>query len=70
VCADNDPQKIEPLIAELQEQFKVLYNAPVQLMTIRNYNPEIVARLSENKVVLIEQRSRNTHQMVMKSVQL
>jgi hypothetical protein len=36
-------------------------------MTIRNYNPEIVARLSENKVVLIEQRSRNTHQMVMKS---
>lgn len=70
VCTDNDPQKIEPLIAELQEQFKVLYNAPVQLMTIRNYNPEIVARLSENKVVLIEQRSRNTHQMVMKSLQV
>jgi aspartate kinase len=67
VCTDNDPQKIEWVMAELQQHYKVLYNAPVQLMTIRNYNPEIIARLSENKVVLIEQRSRNTHQMVMKS---
>ncbi len=67
VCTDNDPQKIEPLLADLQQQFKVLYNTGVQLMTIRNYDPETVARLSENKLILIEQRSRNTHQMVMKS---
>lgn len=67
VCTDNDPQKVEPLLADLQQQFKVLYNTGVQLMTIRNYDPETVARLSENKLILIEQRSRNTHQMVMKS---
>lgn len=67
VCTDNDPQKIEPLMADLQQHFKVLYNTGVQLMTIRNYDPETVARLSENKIILIEQRSRNTHQMVMKS---
>jgi aspartate kinase len=67
VCTDNDPQKIEPLIADLQQHFKTLYNSGVQLMTIRNYDPETVARLSENKVILIEQRSRHTHQMVMKS---
>ena len=67
VCTDNDVQKIEPLINDLQQQFKVLYNAPVQLMTIRNYNQETIAKLSENKVILIEQRSRHTHQMVMKS---
>jgi len=66
VCTDDDNNKIEPLIGELQQQFKVLYNKNVQLMTIRNYNNDIIAKLSENKIVLIEQRSRNTHQMVMK----
>lgn len=66
VCTDNDPRKIEPLLQDLRQHFKVLYNTGVQLMTIRNYNPETVARLSENKVILIEQRSRHTHQMVMK----
>jgi len=66
VCTDNDVQKIEPLIAELHQQFKVLYNTGVQLMTIRNYDLETVAKLSEKKLILIEQRSRNTHQMVLK----
>lgn len=66
VCMDYDTYKIEPLLADLQEHFKVLYNKDVQLMTIRNYDNDIVAKLSENKIVLIEQRSRNTHQIVMK----
>jgi aspartate kinase len=67
VCADNDSYRIDPLLEELHRQFKVLYNADVQLMTIRNYDQDTVSRLSENKVVLLEQRSRNTHQMVMKA---
>lgn len=67
VCVDDDDFKIKPLIAELQDQFKVLYNQNVQLMTIRNYDNDIVNKLSENKVVLMEQKSRNTHQMVIKS---
>ncbi len=67
VCVDEDDFKIKPLIEELQFQFKVLYNQNVQLMTIRNYDNDIVNKLSENKVVLMEQKSRNTHQMVIKS---
>ena len=67
VCTDNDVQKIEPLINDLQQQFKVLYNTNVQLMTIRNYDQETISKLSENKLILIEQRSRHTHQMVMKN---
>ncbi|MGZ4089334.1 MAG: aspartate kinase [Bacteroidia bacterium] len=66
VCTDYDEQKIEPLIKDLQEHFKVLYNNDVQLMTIRNYDNDIISKLSENKIVLLEQRSRNTMQMVMK----
>lgn len=66
VCVDNDDFKMKPLMTELQDQFKVLYNQNVQLMTVRNYDSEIVNKLSENKVVLMEQKSRNTHQMVIK----
>jgi aspartate kinase len=68
VCTDNEKHKIENLINDLQIQFKILYNEPVQLMTIRNYNNDIIAKLSEDKLILIEQRSRNTHQMVMKEL--
>lgn len=67
VCTDNDVQKIEPLINDLQQHFKVLYNAPVQLMTIRNYDQETISKLSADKLILMEQRSRNTLQMVMKA---
>jgi len=66
VCLDDDSHKIEPLLNDLQQHFKVLYNKNVQLMTIRNYDQETIAKLSENKIIIIEQRSRNTHQMVMK----
>ncbi len=69
-CIDNDSQKIEPLVIELQEQFKVLYNTDVQLMTIRNYNQGIIEKLSANKLILIEQRSRNTLQMVIKDSEI
>lgn len=68
VCTDYDVQKTEPLVRDLQQQFKVLYNTDVQLMTIRNYDQETVAKLSENKLILIEQRSRHTYQMVIKDV--
>jgi aspartate kinase len=67
VCVDDDEFKIKPLIEELQIQFKVLYNKNVELMTIRNYDSDIVNKLAANKVVLMEQKSRNTHQMVIRS---
>ncbi len=66
VCVDDDKQKMENLLNELQNQFQVLYNSNVQLMTIRNYNQKIIEQLSENKIILLEQRSRHTCQLVMK----
>lgn len=67
ICVDDDELKIKGLMEELMNQFRVLYNRDVQLMTIRNYDNETVAKLSENKIILMEQRSRNTHQMIIKS---
>jgi aspartate kinase len=65
VCVDDDDFKIPQLISALQSEFKVLYNKDAQLLTVRNYNPEIVKNLTENKSILLEQRSRSTLQMVL-----
>ncbi|HWY35459.1 MAG TPA: hypothetical protein VNX68_12500, partial [Nitrosopumilaceae archaeon] len=66
VCTDNDQKKMEPLLSELQEQFKVLFNSGVELLTIRNYDQKTIEKLTENKIILLEQKSRNTLQVVMR----
>ncbi|MCA0431068.1 MAG: aspartate kinase [Bacteroidetes bacterium] len=67
LCVDDDINKIEQLLLDLHQQFKVLYNKNVQLMTIRNYNQDIINNLSQGKTILLEQRTRNTHQMVLQN---
>lgn len=67
VCCDDHAEKIKSLVAELQQQFKVLYNAGLELMTVRYYTQETLDILTKNKIILLEQRSRFTVQMVMKN---
>ena len=67
VCCDDDSSKIKNLVSELQETFKVLYNSNVELMTVRYYTPETIDTLTKNKIILLEQRSRFTVQMVMQN---
>jgi aspartate kinase len=66
VCVDDDEIRIPQLIAELQKTFKVLYNKGVELATIRHYNQETIERVSVDKEILLELKSRNTVQLVMK----
>jgi aspartate kinase len=67
VCCDDDAEKIKLLVAELQQTFKVLYNSNLELMTVRYYTPETIDLLTKNKLILLEQKSRFTVQMVMKN---
>lgn len=67
VCCDDDVVKIKNLVSELQQTFKVLYNSNVELMTVRYYTPETIDILTKNKIILLEQRSRFTVQMVMQN---
>ncbi|MEE1944624.1 aspartate kinase [Pedobacter sp. KR3-3] len=66
VSVDNDEQKIKQLIADLSESFKVKYNSGLELVTIRYYNQQTIDRVTVNKDVLLEVKSRHTCQMVMK----
>jgi len=67
VCCDYQADKINNLVTDLQEQFKVLYNSGLELMTVRYYTQETIDVLTVNKIILLEQKSRYTVQMVMKN---
>lgn len=68
VCIDNDEKKWKPLLDELQKSYKVLYNSGLELMTVRYYDQNTLNTLTENKAILLELRSRNTVQMVMRDL--
>jgi aspartate kinase len=67
VCCDDDEFKIQNLVNELQTQFKILYNSGLELMTVRYYTQETIDILTAQKIILLEQRSRFTVQMVMRN---
>ncbi len=66
VSVDNDNEKIKQLISDLSETFKVKYNNELELVTIRYYNQETIDRVTKNKNILLEVKSRHTCQIVMK----
>lgn len=67
VCCDNDRAKIDSLVEELQTTFKILYNSNLELMTVRYYTTDTISSLIKNKIILLEQRSRFTVQMVLQN---
>jgi aspartate kinase len=66
VCVDMD-EKVSSLIAELQKEYKVLYNDNLELVTIRYYNQSTIDRVCIDKQVLLEQKSRYTVQLVVRN---
>ncbi len=63
-CIDNNEAIFENFINELHDEYEVLYNKNVRLLTIRHYNEEVIERLTHDKHILVEQRSRLTARFV------
>ncbi len=68
ICIPNVPDRIERFIRETADEFKVKAEDGLELITIRHYSEETIANLKKGKVVLFEERIRNTLQMVVKNV--
>jgi len=66
VCFDLDEERFKKLLQLLSEGFKAKYNHDLTLITTRHYTPESLKKLTEGKVVLLEQVSRNTAQVVVR----
>ena len=65
-CIDNRADKIKALTEALTQDYKVLQNENVQLLTIRHYTPQVFHKLTDGKQILLRQETRKTIQVVMK----
>ncbi len=66
VCTDSDAERVERCIDALKNRYRVKYNAPVQLITIRHYTKEFIDKVIRNKEVILRQTSRATIQFVVR----
>jgi aspartate kinase len=64
VCLRYSERKINRFLEELGEDFSVTIDKDLELITIRHYNAQTVKEMKRNKVILFEERIRDTIQMV------
>ena len=65
-CIDHRERKLPELLSELRKGYKVFDNEGVSLLTIRHYTPEVLANLTKGKHILLEQKTKETVQLVLK----
>lgn len=65
VSVDSN-NKLPLLIAELKDDYRILYNENMELVTIRHYDQETIDRILEGKEVFLVQKSRQTARFVVK----
>ena len=66
VCVDNKFGRLEELLQILRAKFKVVHHENVSLYTIRHFNSEAIESLENGREVLLEQRGKETVQLVVK----
>ena len=66
VCIDDDRKKVESVIDDLKGEFSAIYNEDVEMLTIRHYTPEAIERITCDREILLEQRTRSTVRFVVR----
>jgi aspartate kinase len=66
ICLDNKEDKIAEFILDLSDEFEIRYNENLELITIRHYNDEIIERMTKERKIFLEQKSRATVQYLVK----
>ncbi len=70
VCINNDPERIEAVMEELnQQQFKIELAKGLELITIRYYDSATIERVTKNKDIIVQQKGKRTIQLVVKSIE-
>ncbi len=66
ICIDNKGETVHNFIIDMQKTFKVKYNDDIELITIQNYNQDVIDELIGNRDVFLEQKSRTTVQLLVR----
>lgn len=67
VCIDHNAVLLDQLLRRLQDDYYVRYNAGLHLITIRYYTQTIIDHIVSGRPILLEQRSRQTEQIVVEA---
>ena len=68
VCVNNDMTRIPRVIKDLEDHFLVKWENGLELITIRYYDEQTISRVLVNKDKVLEQRSKETIQMVVRDL--
>ena len=68
VCVADKDQRLDDLMTRLEENFNVVIDRGIELITVRYPQPGVLENLKNGKIVLLEERIRQTVQMVVKDV--
>ena len=67
LCSMDDiPEKIEKLALAASELFDVQLEKGLTLLTIRHYKPDMIEELTEGKTIILQQKTKDTIQVLMK----
>jgi len=64
ICVDNHAGKVQQMIDTLKNDFTIKFNENLRLITIKNYTPKSIKEVTKGNTILVEQRTRNTFQIV------
>ena len=70
VCVPNIPDRIQRLKEILEDEYSVTVEEDLELLTIRHYEEEVLKSMTKGKIILMEERLRNTVQLVIKDIPL
>lgn len=68
VCITDNPNRINRLLEEIEQEFNIIDERNLELITIRHYQDPIVEEMKNGKIVLFEERIPKTVQLVLKEV--
>lgn len=67
-CVDAQKIDLEKTIAHFSKNYLVKYNEGLELVTIRHYDQATIDRVTVDKKIYLEQKSRHTARIVMKDI--
>lgn len=68
VCTQDIKSRIDALMKDLDDEFNIVVDHNLELITIRHYTEELVTRMKEGKIILFEERLQQTIQIVVKDI--
>lgn len=68
VCVNDIDDRIERFSESIAENYKIVTERGLELITVRHYQKDLIEQLKKNKIIMMEERIRQTVQLVVKDV--